>query len=114
MSFNITAAAATKVRELLETDEQKQFGVSAGALRIYVKGGGCSGYQYGFSLEPAEPAEDDILLQRDGVKFLVDCMSSTFLDGAELDYRTDGFNSYFSITNPNAKSTCGCGSSFAA
>ena len=109
MSLSVTSAAASKVRQLL----QEPANADVMALRVYVQGGGCSGYQYGFSFEAA-PAEDDIVIERDGVSFLVDALSNTFLAGAQLDYCTDGFNSYFSITNPNAKTTCGCGSSFAA
>lgn len=109
MNINITTAAAQKVREILQEPDN----ANVSALRIYVHGGGCGGFQYGFSLE-AEVAEDDYVIEQDGVKFLIDYMSSNYLEGAEIDYRTDGFNSHFSISNPNAKTTCGCGSSFSA
>lgn len=109
MNIEITTAAAEKVKQILADPDNG----NVDALRIYVQGGGCSGFQYGFSLE-AEVNDDDFVIERHGVKFLIDCMSSSYLEGAQIDYRTDDFNSHFSITNPNAKTTCGCGSSFSA
>jgi iron-sulfur cluster insertion protein len=81
------------------------------ALRVSVSGGGCSGFQYGFSFDE-ERAEDDLALERDGVTLLVDPLSLQYLMGAEVDYRESLQGSQFVIRNPNAKSTCGCGSSF--
>jgi iron-sulfur cluster insertion protein len=95
--LTITASAINKVRDLM-IEEKLPDGV--GALRMFVKGGGCSGYQYGFTFEE-EIAEDDFVFENEGVKVIVDMISSQF-------------NSQFVISNPNAKSTCGCGSSFNA
>ena len=80
-------------------------------LRVYISGGGCSGFQYGFTFDE-ERAEDDLALQRDGVTLLVDPLSLQYLMGAEVDYRESLQGAQFVIRNPNAKSTCGCGSSF--
>ena len=81
-------------------------------LRLSVSGGGCSGFQYGFDLtEDGEP--DDIVIERDGVTMLVDSMSLLYVTGAEVDYVTDLVGSSFQVKNPNAQSSCGCGSSFA-
>ena len=86
---------------------------SNSALRMFVQGGGCSGYQYGFAFDE-EIAEDDFVTENEGVKVVVDMISSQYLQGATLDYKEEKFNSQFVISNPNAKSTCGCGSSFNA
>ena len=80
-------------------------------LRIFVQGGGCSGMQYGFTLDEVAN-EDDFALEESGVQVLVDSMSMQYLTGAEIDYRDDLMGSSFSIKNPNAETTCGCGSSF--
>ena len=80
-------------------------------LRVYISGGGCSGFQYGFTFDE-ERSEDDLALQRDGVTLLVDPLSLQYLMGAEVDYRESLQGAQFVIRNPNAKSTCGCGSSF--
>ena len=109
MNITITEPAVAKVREILAEPDN----ADASALRIYVQGGGCGGFQYGFSLE-LNPEEDDFVINKDGVLFYIDCMSSSYLEDAVIDYITDPFNSHFSITNPNAKTTCGCGSSFSA
>jgi iron-sulfur cluster insertion protein len=108
--LTITASAINKVRDLM-IEEKLPDGV--GALRMFVKGGGCSGYQYGFTFEE-EIAEDDFVFENEGVKVIVDMISSQYLQGATLDYKEEKFNSQFVISNPNAKSTCGCGSSFNA
>ena len=82
-------------------------------LRVYISGGGCSGFQYGFSFD--EQAEtDDLAVQRDGVTLIVDPLSLQYLMGAEVDYRESLQGSQFVIRNPNSKTTCGCGSSFSA
>jgi iron-sulfur cluster insertion protein len=101
-----TAAAAHKVHELIAEE-----GNPALKLRVYISGGGCSGFQYGFSFDE-ERGEDDLALQRDGVTLLVDPLSLQYLMGAEVDYRESLQGAQFVIRNPNAKSTCGCGSSF--
>jgi iron-sulfur cluster insertion protein len=80
-------------------------------LRVFVQGGGCSGMQYGFTLDDVQN-EDDWDLDINGVKILVDSMSSGYLQGAEIDYRDDVMGASFTIKNPNAQTTCGCGSSF--
>jgi iron-sulfur cluster insertion protein len=104
--LDFTAAAARKVAALIAEE-----GNPALMLRVYISGGGCSGFQYGFSFDE-ERAEDDLALQRDGVTLLVDPLSLQYLMGAEVDYRESLQGSQFVIRNPNAKSTCGCGSSF--
>lgn len=103
-----TEAAARKVRELIE--EEGNPGLK---LRVYISGGGCSGFQYGFSFDD-QAAEDDLVLQRDGVALLVDPLSLQYLEGAEIDYRESLSGAQFVIRNPNARTTCGCGSSFSA
>ena len=107
MDISLTDAAATKLIELLAAEPEGT------ALRIYVQGGGCSGFQYGFQFE-TEFAEDDTLVEIKGVRLVVDSMSYCYLAGAALDYQSDAFGSSFNLINPNAKSTCGCGSSFSA
>ncbi len=104
--LDFTAAAAIKVASLIAEE-----GNPALMLRVYISGGGCSGFQYGFSFDE-ERAEDDLALQRDGVTLLVDPLSLQYLMGAEVDYRENLQGAQFVIRNPNAKTTCGCGSSF--
>jgi len=104
--LDFTAAAAAKVAVLIAEE-----GNPALKLRVYISGGGCSGFQYGFSFDE-EQAEDDLALQRDGVTLLVDPLSLQYLMGAEVDYRENLQGAQFVIRNPNAKTTCGCGSSF--
>ncbi len=106
--ITITASAINKVRDLLVEEK-----LPNGALRMFVKGGGCSGYQYGFTFDE-EVTEDDFVIENDNIKVIVDMISSQYLQGATLDYKEEKFNSQFIISNPNAKSTCGCGSSFNA
>jgi len=108
-TITVTEAAAHKIADIILGPEA---GESAG-LRIFVKGGGCSGLQYGFELIDAAQA-DDLVIERGGVTLFVDHLSSLYLDGATIDYVREGFNSFFSISNPNVKTTCGCGSSFSA
>lgn len=103
-----TENAARKVKELIEEE-----GSSDLKLRVFVSGGGCSGMQYGFTFEDTVN-EDDTVIEHDSVALLVDPMSLQYLMGAEIDY-TDGLQgSQFVIRNPNATTTCGCGSSFSA
>jgi iron-sulfur cluster assembly protein len=102
----ITDRAAEKAKVLLE-----QRGMPQGALRVFVVGGGCSGYQYGMAI--AQDAEaDDIVLEENGVRLLVDPDSAKLLSGAEVDYVEDLMKSGFQIFNPNAAKSCACGSSF--
>ena len=102
-----TAAAAGKVTELIAEEGNPQL-----KLRVYISGGGCSGFQYGFTFDE-ERAEDDLAIERDGVVLLVDPLSLQYLAGAEIDYSESLTGAQFVIRNPNAKTTCGCGSSFA-
>ena len=105
--LNFTDAAARKVGQLIE--QEGNVGLK---LRVYVQGGGCSGFQYGFTFDE-EIQEGDTQIDNGGVKLLVDPMSVQYLMGAEIDYREDLSGAQFIIRNPNATTTCGCGSSFA-
>jgi iron-sulfur cluster insertion protein len=107
-ALQVTTAAANKVAELIREE-----GNPALMLRVYITGGGCSGFQYGFGFEEAR-ADDDLAVERDGVTVLVDPLSLQYLMGAEIDYREALSGAQFVIRNPNAKTTCGCGSSFSA
>ena len=102
-----TEAAAEKVRELIEAE-----GNPALKLRVYISGGGCSGFQYGFTFDE-EHQEGDTAVTTAGVTLLVDPMSVQYLFDAEIDYKEDLQGATFVIRNPNAATTCGCGSSFA-
>ncbi len=101
-----TAAAAAKVAALIDAE-----GNPALKLRVSISGGGCSGFQYGFEFDEGCD-EDDVAVQRDGATLVVDPLSLQYLMGAEVDYRESLAGSQFVIRNPNAKTTCGCGSSF--
>jgi len=101
-----TDAAARKVQELILEEHNPDL-----KLRVYISGGGCSGFQYGFSFDE-ERAEDDIAILNDGVTLLVDPLSFQYLMGAEVDYSESLKGAQFVIRNPNASTTCGCGSSF--
>lgn len=101
-----TDAAASKVRELLDEENN-----DALKLRVFVSGGGCSGFQYGFKFDEGEE-EGDTRIEKCGVTLLVDPMSVQYLLGAEIDYRDDAEGAQFVIRNPNANTTCGCGNSF--
>ena len=114
-TVNFTAACARKVHELI-VEEQN----SALNLRVYINGGGCSGFQYGFMFDETTN-DDDVVIERtvasegaaeSTVTLLIDPMSFQYLQGADIDYREDVAGSQFVIRNPNAKTTCGCGSSF--
>ena len=107
-ALNFTASAARKVRELIEEEKNPAL-----KLRVYIQGGGCSGFQYGFAFEE-EQAEDDLAVDRDGVTLLVDPLSLQYLMGADIDSTENLSGAQFVIRNPNAKTTCGCGSSFSA
>ena len=101
-----TDSAAAKVKSLLDEE-----GNDALKLRVFVSGGGCSGFQYGFTFDDAVN-EDDTIMEKNGVHLLVDAMSYQYLVGAEIDYTEGLEGAQFVIRNPNATSTCGCGSSF--
>lgn len=105
-TLRFTDAAAEKVGQLIERE-----GNAALKLRVYVQGGGCSGFQYGFTFDE-EVQEGDTTVENAGVTLLVDPMSVQYLMGAEIDYREDLSGAQFIIRNPNASTTCGCGSSF--
>ena len=99
-------SAIAKIKELMAEENNPNL-----KLRMFVSGGGCSGMQYGFTFEE-EANEDDFDLEFDGIHLLIDSMSSQYLHGAEVDYTESLQGSQFSIKNPNAQTTCGCGSSF--
>jgi iron-sulfur cluster insertion protein len=103
--ITITDNCLTKVKELLAEEGSDL------KLRVFVQGGGCSGFQYGFTFEEMETDEDTIV-SKDGVDFLLDMMSYQYLVGAEIDYVEDAAGAQFVIKNPQATGTCGCGSSF--
>ena len=103
-----TDNAANKVKELIDEE-----GNPALKLRVFVTGGGCSGFQYGFTFDE-EVNDDDTTMEKNGVMLLIDPMSYQYLVGAEIDYSEGLEGSQFVIRNPNATSTCGCGSSFSA
>jgi len=103
-----TDAAARKVGELIREEANPAL-----KLRVYVQGGGCSGFQYGFTFDEAVE-EGDMTVENQGVTLVIDPMSVQYLVGAEIDYREGLEGAQFVIRNPNAKTTCGCGSSFAA
>ena len=106
--IDFTVAAAAKVRELIREE-----GNPALKLRVYIQGGGCSGFQYGFEFDEQQN-EDDFAVATDEVTLLVDPLSLQYLVGAQVDYTESLHGAQFVIRNPNAKTTCGCGSSFSA
>lgn len=106
VSIKFCDSAATKVKGLIDEE-----GNPALNLRVFITGGGCSGFQYGFTFDE-KIKEDDFVVENHGVKLLVDSMSFQYLREAEIDYREDINGAQFIIRNPNAKTTCGCGSSF--
>ena len=103
-----TDNAANNVKDLINEEGNEEL-----KLRVFVTGGGCSGFQYGFTFDE-ETNEDDTAMQKNGVTLLIDPMSYQYLIGAEIDYQENLEGSQFVIKNPNATSTCGCGSSFSA
>ena len=103
----VTDDAFNKIRDLI-FEERNNNNLS---LRVSVKGGGCSGFQYEFAFDDKQE-EGDFVIEKDSIRVFVDSMSAQYLMGATLDYKEEKFNSQFVITNPEVKSTCGCGSSF--
>ena len=99
-------SAATKVKQLIDEEGNPDL-----KLRVFVQGGGCSGFQYGFTFDEVVN-EDDTSMVKNGVTLLIDAMSYQYLVGAEIDYKEDLEGAQFVIKNPNATTTCGCGSSF--
>ena len=106
--ITIEESAADKLKSLLEEEDDKNI-----KLRIFVQGGGCSGFSYGFTFEDTTN-EDDFIIEEHGVTVLVDSMSMQYLTGAVIGYKTSLMGEQFEIKNPNATSSCGCGSSFSA
>ncbi|GAB3480624.1 iron-sulfur cluster insertion protein ErpA [Marinomonas epiphytica] len=104
--IDFTESAAEKLKTLIAEEENERL-----MLRVYVTGGGCSGFQYGFAFDE-EHQEDDTEVMRDGVKLVVDPLSFQYLVGSEVDYVENLEGSRFTVKNPNATSTCGCGASF--
>lgn len=104
--IDFTDSAALKVKALIEEEGNTDLN-----LRVYIMGGGCSGFQYGFTFDE-KIGEEDMQIENQGVKLLVDNMSYQYLIGAQIDYVKDVQGEQFIIRNPNAKTTCGCGSSF--
>lgn len=105
MPVTLSARAARRIAEILKTEPQPS------ALRVAVTGGGCSGFQYNFALDETQLAED-LVLERDGAKVLIDPVSLDFLHGAEIDFTDDLIGQAFKVNNPNATASCGCGTSF--
>ena len=106
LNILVTDAAVSKFLSIIENDPESELN-----LRVFVTGGGCNGFSYGFTVDN-EVGPDDTLLQQDGINLVVDSMSFPYLVGAKVDYSEDLNGSRFYIDNPNASSTCGCGNSF--
>lgn len=106
MMLEITEAALAKIVDILAEENNPKV-----KLRTFVQGGGCSGFSYGFTLDE-EQNEDDFVIEKSGATILVDSMSMQYLQGGSIDYKEELMGSQFVINNPNAQSTCGCGSSF--
>jgi iron-sulfur cluster insertion protein len=104
--ITITESAFEKIKDLLAEENNPNL-----KLRTFVQGGGCSGFQYGFTFDE-DQNDDDFVIEKDSVKILIDSMSMQYLQGAEIDYVEELMGSSFSIKNPNAQSSCSCGSSF--
>lgn len=104
--ISMSDSAARKVRRLIEEEENDQL-----RLRVYITGGGCSGFSYGFSFDE-DTRDDDTVVEKDGVTMVVDSLSIQYLAGSEVDYTEGLQGARFIIHNPNAETTCGCGSSF--
>ena len=106
INITITEACSIKIAELLAEENNPNL-----KLRVFVQGGGCSGLQYGFTFEE-EQADDDIVIEQNSAKILIDSMSYQYLVGATINYKENIMGSSFDIENPNAQTSCGCGSSF--
>jgi iron-sulfur cluster insertion protein len=104
--ISISDAAVGRINQLLASKDNPDL-----MLRVYIQGGGCSGFQYGFQFDQ-DVQEDDISIERSGIRLLVDMLSLQYLGGAEIDFKDDIMGSRFLVNNPNATTTCGCGSSF--
>jgi iron-sulfur cluster insertion protein len=104
--ITISDSAAKKIKSIIDEED------SSLKLRVFVQGGGCSGFQYGFTLEEQPPADDDFTFEKDGIGVVVDNISMQYMNEAEVDYKEDLMGASFTIKNPNVTATCGCGSSF--
>ena len=107
ISMTFTDSAARKVKALITEEDNRNL-----KLRVFVTGGGCSGFEYGFTFDE-DLEDDDTTIENHGVQLVVDSLSFQYLEGAEIDFREDLQGSRFVVTNPNASTTCGCGNSFA-
>ena len=105
-ALKISDAAVNRIKQLIAGKDQAEL-----KFRVHIQGGGCSGFQYGFQLDE-QALDDDIVLTRDGIEVLVDPLSMQYLNDAEVDFKDDLQGSRFFVNNPNAETTCGCGSSF--
>ncbi|MEX2327686.1 MAG: iron-sulfur cluster insertion protein ErpA [Pseudomonadales bacterium] len=105
--MKFTNSAARKVKDLIEEEENANL-----KLRVFVTGGGCSGFEYGFTFDE-DLEDDDTTIENAGVQLVIDALSFQYLAGAEIDFKEDLQGSRFVVTNPNASTTCGCGNSFA-
>ena len=105
-TLNLTEGAVNKIHSLSDSDKSKEIN-----LRVYVTGGGCSGFQYGFSFDQ-EVDEEDTCVSKDGANLIIDSLSLQYLAGSTIDYSEDLSGSKFIVKNPNATTTCGCGESF--
>lgn len=105
--IQFSVRAASKVRDLMDEEGDAEL-----KLRVFVTGGGCSGFSYGFTFDNSVE-DDDSCIEQDGIVMLVDSLSYPYLAGAEIDYKEDLQGAQFVVNNPNASSTCGCGNSFA-
>jgi len=104
--ITITESATTRIKDIMIEENN-----SNSKLRVFVQGGGCSGMSYGFTIDE-DTSDDDFIIKSDDINLLVDSASMQYLQGASIDYREDDMGSNFVISNPNAQTTCGCGSSF--
>ena len=110
MEDNMITVTESAARQIQQVQNEEN---TTSPLRVFVQGGGCSGFTYAFTFEDDAPAQDDFVIEAtDGVRVLVDAMSMNLLTGAEIDFKRDRMSSQFVIRNPNASATCGCGSSF--
>ena len=105
-NLKISDGAVDRINQLLSTKDNPDL-----MLRVYIQGGGCSGFQYGFQFDE-EQQEDDISIEQSGIKVVIDMLSLQYLGGAEIDFKDDLMGARFLVNNPNAATTCGCGSSF--
>ena len=106
MGIEVTDSAVKRIARILASEPDKT------ALRISVEGGGCSGFSYKYDLVSEPPADDDLVITKDGATILIDSVSLPFMDGSEIDFVDDLMGQAFKINNPNAVSSCGCGASF--